>query len=86
MAGEHPAPRGACVRGLAHRPPVGADGSALLPEVCGQGTRLGLGGHGGFGEQGPGNVGHHLAEARGWWRLPWDVGTEVLWDGEEGLL
>lgn len=35
MAGEHPAPRGARVRRLAHRPPVGADGSALLPEVSG---------------------------------------------------
>lgn len=23
------------------------------------------------GEQGPGNVGHHLAEARGRWLLPW---------------
>lgn len=44
MAGEHPAPRGARVRGLAHRPAVGADGGALLPEVSGQpAARLGLG-------------------------------------------
>lgn len=36
MAGEHPAPRGARVRGLAHRPAVGADGGTLLPQVSRQ--------------------------------------------------
>lgn len=33
MAGEHPASWSARVREVAHRPPVGADSSALLPQV-----------------------------------------------------
>uniref|UniRef100_A0AC11D2C7 Serine protease 33 n=1 Tax=Ovis aries TaxID=9940 RepID=A0AC11D2C7_SHEEP len=36
VAGEHPAPRGARVRGLAHRPAVGADGGTLLSQVSRQ--------------------------------------------------
>lgn len=59
MAGEHPAPRGARVRRLAHRPPVGADGSALLPEVSGPAP----GASKGRGDQGPEKAGNNLAEA-----------------------
>uniref|UniRef100_A0A8C0M3K8 Elongin B n=1 Tax=Canis lupus familiaris TaxID=9615 RepID=A0A8C0M3K8_CANLF len=61
VAGEHPAPRGTRVRGLAHRPPVGADGGALLPEVRGVRPR-GAGG-GGQGRPAPSDAPHP-------WRRP----------------
>lgn len=61
MAGEHPASWSARVREVAHRPPVGADSSALLPQVSAhRGPRRGV-----QGSQGPRRTGRGLAEALG---------------------
>lgn len=79
MAGEHPAPRGARVWGLAHRPPVGTDRGALLPEVSGptpgSGSSQGMRGWGQREREAePRKTRHHLAEARGRAQLQRDGG------------
>nr|XP_024644314.1 serine protease 33 isoform X2 [Macaca nemestrina] len=61
MAGKHPASWSTRVREVAHRPPVGADSSALLPQVSAhRGPRRGV-----QGRQGPRRTGRGLAEALG---------------------
>lgn len=84
MAGEHPAPRGARVRRLAHRPPVGADSSALLPEVSGRAMGASKGNTRVWGEQGPGKARNNLAEALR--RRGEASGTRALLGLVEGLL